>query len=326
MTPGETFAEKYLVEAELDVPGPREAYVVRFDETTARLDLPHFALRPIGATAPSLIHVLEQTEEYVVTEADDGPPGVSLELEQVVAIMRPVAAALAALHDEGYLHGALSLHAIARVGSEFKLRDAGFGAWLEEGMFDDALPEWFEHVAPEQLEIGRPTPAADIWAFGTLAFRLLTGHPYFPEGTMQERVRRLLLHPIPSATTRGDELGVHVPPEFDDFYARCLARNRNDRFATIGEALDGLARVFNRERILGRRQQLVGELERGAGRGGGPQVCLSVGYSGSSGPQTCLSVARREPEPEPRRGISRALIIVAIVLALALVAFVVIRG
>ncbi len=300
MNEGDLFAEKYVIDHLLEAPGPRDVYAVHFGEETARLDVPVFEVREIAVESEHLITILEQTDAFIVTELDDGPPADDLSLEEVVAIMSPISAALSALHAEGVVHGALSVAAIARVGDAFKLRDAGLGGWLADGAFADAEPEWFEHVAPEQLAIGPQTIASDIWAFGTLTFRLLTGHPYFPDGSVNDRVRRLLIDPIPPATARGAELGVQVPPELDDFYRRCLARDRADRFETIDEANAALSRTFHRERILERPDNHVRELESARA---------------DSGPQ---AIARPDPEPPPR---SRALLIVAVIVALATLAY-----
>jgi serine/threonine protein kinase len=305
MTPGDTFAGKYSIERTLGVVGPRDAYVVRFEDRTARLDVPRFELRPHAIEARHVIAVIERDVNYLVTELDDGAPAPPLGVDETLEIVRAVCAGLVELNDEGIVHGALSVDAIARVGDEYKLRDEGFGRWLVDGQFDDAPAEWFEHVAPQQLAIGSPTEAVDIWALGTLVFRLLTGHPYFSGTTVTERVRRILIDPVPRASERAAELGVTLPADLDGWFARCLARSGDEQFARIEDAHDALARAFGRERILERRRRYQ-------------QEQLKREYERGPGPLTCLSIAAPDPPSRPERSFVWAWVLVVVVVLLTI--------
>ncbi len=103
-------------------------------------------------------------------------------------------------------------------------------------------PLW---LAPEQAQTGaRIKPATDVWALGLLAFYALTGKAYWRAGNAEEfNVTALLMevavNALPSASERAAELGVAalVPAGFDAWFARCVARDADARFADAGEAV-----------------------------------------------------------------------------------------
>jgi tRNA A-37 threonylcarbamoyl transferase component Bud32 len=132
-----------------------------------------------------------------------------------------------------------------------KLLDFGIAKWVSEsraGLANSQVigtPLW---MAPEQLQVGRAiTPATDVWALGLIGFYLLTGKRYWLAanvrgGQVQHVLAEVALKPLPPATTRAAELGVasRVPPPFDDWFARCVDRAAERRYASAQESLAGL--------------------------------------------------------------------------------------
>jgi len=108
-------------------------------------------------------------------------------------------------------------------------------------------------MAPEQTRSGAITPAVDVWALGLLAFHVLTGRYYWraPESqdsTMTELLREIVIEPLRPASVRAEEAGVKhmLPPGFDAWFGRCVARdpasrfpNARDCFAALAQLLDG---------------------------------------------------------------------------------------
>ena len=100
-------------------------------------------------------------------------------------------------------------------------------------------PLWF---APEQTDTrSTVTPATDVWAFGLLAFYLLTGHVFWEaaraEGAgIQFVLRELVIDEIPAASARAATVDRVVPSWFDAWFARCVARDPSARFGDVAEA------------------------------------------------------------------------------------------
>jgi hypothetical protein len=93
------------------------------------------------------------------------------------------------------------------------------------------------YMAPEQVEGGQLTEAVDIYGFGVVLFEMLTGSlPFSAETPMATALKRLHRPaPSPSARLRS------IPRCWDDFVARCLAKDPRKRFASADAALHALA-------------------------------------------------------------------------------------
>src|SRR5690606_21011801 len=99
-------------------------------------------------------------------------------------------------------------------------------------------PMW---MAPEQTDAGRVSRATDVWALGLIAYQLLTGRIYWKSAQKQNATITALLveimvEPLASASARAAELGVaeRLPPGFDAWFERCVARDPAARFEEAG--------------------------------------------------------------------------------------------
>ncbi|WP_437992841.1 serine/threonine protein kinase [Sorangium sp. So ce145] len=110
-------------------------------------------------------------------------------------------------------------------------------------------PLW---MAPEQSrESQGALPQSDVWAYGLLAFFVLTGKPFWQGRDLPALLREILFAPIPTASRRAGELG--LPPffaGFDAWFSRCVERDPLARFTSasamcpvLERLLDGAARV-----------------------------------------------------------------------------------
>jgi len=93
------------------------------------------------------------------------------------------------------------------------------------------------YMAPEQVEGGTVTKAADIYALGVVMFEMVTGQVPFTGDTAISCAIKRLKGPAPSART-------HVPdldPVCERVIACCLEREPGDRFASAGDVVRALA-------------------------------------------------------------------------------------
>jgi eukaryotic-like serine/threonine-protein kinase len=178
--------------------------------------------------------------EYVAGETllkrlgdDDSPRPVSF--DEARRWLRDIADALAYLHvqDPPCVHGDLKLdNVLLDNGSGARLVDFGQSRTIEDRFVEtDGIGAW-PYLAPEVM--GRGTDgrgqryvSSDIYAFGVIAYRFLTGR--FPRRTISEAIN---LSPFP----RPVELNPSVPAILDAFVLKCLERRPEYRYPT-GAAL-----------------------------------------------------------------------------------------
>jgi serine/threonine protein kinase len=88
------------------------------------------------------------------------------------------------------------------------------------------------YMAPEQLRSAKDVDLrADVWALGLVLYRLLTGRHAFEAESRPAVILRIAAEaPTPIASLRPD-----VPPALGEIILRCLAKDRNARFARVEE-------------------------------------------------------------------------------------------
>ena len=94
------------------------------------------------------------------------------------------------------------------------------------------------YMAPEQIGARGNDPRIDIYAFGCIAFELLTSSPPFVGRTLQV-LNAHLNTPAPRPSTRRPQSA--IPSLLDDIVVRCLAKEPSDRPQTGGEIAGALA-------------------------------------------------------------------------------------
>jgi serine/threonine-protein kinase len=106
-------------------------------------------------------------------------------------------------------------------------------------------------MAPEQAGVDRTpiTARADLFSLGLIAYRLLTGRPYWLNDSFLPLVREICLEPMPPPSERGVALGA----AFDEWFARACNRNPALRFETAASQVDALAAALG----LGRGERSV---------------------------------------------------------------------
>jgi len=107
-------------------------------------------------------------------------------------------------------------------------------------------------MAFEQITAGPLSAQTDIWAFGLIAFYMLTGMPYWRSaeregGSVQSLFAEILTLPLalPSVRLRERGNGIELPLALDAWLLRCINRDPSQRFPTVTAAVEALARVLD---------------------------------------------------------------------------------
>ena len=253
----ELHALKLLRPDVLGNPGAVERFR-REARAPARVASEHVARVSDADTAPELndapYYVMELLSgrdlERVIREDGALPPALAVEY------LRQTARALDKAHAVGIVHRDLkpeNLFLCAREDGSPCIKLVDFG--IARSM-DDAAGRLKTHagfvfgtpmyMAPEQV-LGEPQhigPGTDLWAFGLVAFKLLTGRDFWDGAESIEHLyAQILVLPIPSAAERGSAHG----PSFDAWLTRCLARDIACRFRSAREAVVALCDAFGFE-------------------------------------------------------------------------------
>jgi serine/threonine-protein kinase len=177
-------------------------------------------------------------------------------LPEVRALVDALGDALGKAHAKGLVHYDLTPENVhLGPGAPFKarLRELTISRLVAEAcaaegdLIGTAL--W---MSPEQFDLGRAlTPASNIWSLGLLAFYAATGHAYWTTASndpapSKELLRQILGDPLAPASDRARELGGGggLPPRFDSWFARCVARDPRGRFADAHAARAAFAALL----------------------------------------------------------------------------------
>ena len=193
------------------------------------------------------VGTLESGAPYMVMEYLDGVDLARylesrgpLPVPEAVEYMLQACEALAEAHALGIVHRDLkpaNLFRIERVDGtpSIKLLDFGISKVIAHQV---ALTQTSSmlgsplYMAPEQMTSSKHVDArADVWALGIILFELVTGEPPFQGETLPEVcAQNLTTEPRPIRALRGD-----VPPELESVVARCLHKEREQRYGSVAE-------------------------------------------------------------------------------------------
>ncbi|WP_437645313.1 serine/threonine-protein kinase [Sorangium sp. So ce362] len=96
------------------------------------------------------------------------------------------------------------------------------------------------YMSPEQVRGEKDVDQrSDLWSLGVILFCAVTGELPFQGEQLGAVIANILVTPMPSAS----QLAPDLPPAIDAFFARALARDRAQRFQSIGEMIGDLRRL-----------------------------------------------------------------------------------
>lgn len=183
----------------------------------------------------------------------------SLPLDEVKEIFKQLCHALTAAHNAGIVHRDLKPENVfltegRRADGAFmvKVLDFGIAKVLADSKTAETTaigtPQW---MAPEQTTNQAVSPAADVWALGLLAFRMLVGCHYWQQANSRPAsvisvMREMVFEPLVPASHRAREYGRAqlLPTGFDAWFSRCVVREIDQRFANAQQAYNGFVALL----------------------------------------------------------------------------------
>ena len=238
-----------IMSPELAANPDARARFLREAQLTSRVRHPHAVdVTDIGSEAGQTFLVME------LLEGEDLASFIAwrgrLPLEQAVDIMLPVAAAVAAAHDEGIIHRDLKPHNIflsqTRDGTIVpKVVDFGISKAPTDPPLPAATPTpvmsprvnttvglmgSLGYLAPEQIEATRTvSTASDQYGLGIILYECVTGRPPFPGDDVTKIFGDILKGRRPPA----DELRPDLPEGLQRIIDRATSRDPAARFASV---------------------------------------------------------------------------------------------
>jgi serine/threonine-protein kinase len=162
------------------------------------------------------------TVPYVVMELLTGPSLADrlqagpLAPQEALTFAAEVATGLAEAHAQGVVHRDVKPGNVILTSSGAKVIDFGIAAIAgapDVGRPDGGILGTLSYVAPERLQGSTVLPASDMFSWGVVLYRLLTGKlPWRPSAT-----------PMPLPVIPG------IPGKIGDLYLSCLAEDPDDR-------------------------------------------------------------------------------------------------
>ncbi|HET7250128.1 MAG TPA: protein kinase [Gemmatimonadales bacterium] len=159
---------------------------------------------------------------------------------EALGYARQIAAGLAAAHGAGVVHRDFKPDNVMLLdgpGGRLVITDFGIARAAAFDADADVIAGTPDYMAPEQMRGETAGPQADLYAFGTVLFEMVTGRLPFEGGSSLEVAARRLYEPPPSARAAGAD----IDERWEHAIARCLAPEPADRFATAGDVIEALA-------------------------------------------------------------------------------------
>ena len=235
-------AIKYLAPAALENPD----VVARFAREARA------AVKITGEYVAKVLDVgtLESGTPYLVMEYLDGADlgawlekSGALQIEQAVEFVLQACVAVAEAHSLGIVHRDLkpaNLFCVRRADGKPAIKVLDFGI----SKFTDAAESSLSvtrtamvmgsplYMSPEQMQASKSVDArADIWALGVILYELLTERVPFEGESITDVAVKVATQPVTPVRT----LRAEVPAGLDTAILRCLAKPRDERFATVAE-------------------------------------------------------------------------------------------
>lgn len=202
-----------------------------------------------GETDEHWVLVMPRAEKSLRDHLES--PAGRLSQPEIAAILEDIIVALVDLEVRDVVHRDLKPENVLLLDGHWCLSDFGISRYAEATTAPDTKKHAmsFPYAAPERWRAERATSAVDVYAFGVLAYELLTGTLPFP-GPAIEDYREQHLH------QDARPLGEHIPQPLAALVLECLykAPGARPRPANVGERLKGAIAAPASEG-LGRLQQ-----------------------------------------------------------------------
>ncbi len=186
-----------------------------------------------------------------------------LSVAETVHVLRQVCAVLAAVHARGVIHRDLKPTNLFLVGDPerptVKLIDFGIAKLHDPSKASQTRTGTVmgtpAYMAPEQARGARVDARADLYAIGAIGYRCVTGQaPYDTEDSAAA-----LNGVLTSEPQRPRSIAPDLPVAFEMVLQKAMARDPNERFATLAEldaALAGFAGGASESQVVARRAEV----------------------------------------------------------------------
>lgn len=164
-----------------------------------------------------------------------GPPT----LEQIDAILTPIASALTYAHKQGVLHRDIKPSNIVLDKDDIPyLTDFGLARIAQAGestMSADMILGTPQYISPEQARGERNLDArTDIYSLGVILYEMVVGRVPFNADTPYAIVHDHIYTPLPLPT----EVNPDIPPAVERVLLKALAKNPAERYDTATQMMD----------------------------------------------------------------------------------------
>ncbi len=162
-----------------------------------------------------------------------------LSVEKIIDILNQLARGIAAIHDHGIIHRDLKPENIL-ISEDGVLKIADFGIAVPHGTtgqgLQDHLVGTINYLSPEYIERGDYDQRSDIYAFGVIAYELMTGKlPFWGDSLIDSLTSRVRFDPVSPRELRPD-----IPRTLSDLALKCMKRSPSRRFQSMQEVLHHL--------------------------------------------------------------------------------------
>ncbi|MFI6933985.1 serine/threonine-protein kinase [Streptomyces sp. NPDC050287] len=198
-------------------------------QTAGRLNHPYVVgVYDFGEYDGRLFLVMELVEgDSLARRLSTGGP---LPADQVARIATQAAAGLAAAHQQGIVHRDIKpANLLLDADGTLKIGDFGIARFVDDP--SGALTTTGQivgtslYLAPERALGQSAGPACDVYALGCVLYQLLTGSPPF----QADSAVAILHQHLDSAPVPPRQLGVPLPPAFENYLLGLLAKQPDDR-------------------------------------------------------------------------------------------------
>jgi serine/threonine protein kinase len=210
---------------------------------------------------PNIVHIFGQgahedrdflVQEYLhgpsLFELIDSSPNRQLPIADALRAIIHVCAALAHLHEYGYIHRDMKPANVILRGGIPVLVDFDVAYRLKPGHKPQERIGTDPYMAPEQCLQAALSPATDIYGVGAILYEMMTGRWPFEDDLMNYADHHSLADRYPQIRghnpPRPGQFNAQVDPHLEAVVMKCLARHPKQRFQSARELVKELARFL----------------------------------------------------------------------------------